>query len=442
MAQDILLQQAQQGDLNALTRLINRSLQKQGVTATLELTDGELDVMLDAANLPNPALGNFIYQGLLKLNVEPLYQATVYGRRDGEHFATWSRSFTFKPKPQAFPPSPLQKSQQAIAQGQRSNSLTLTLATGDGHSQVIDLPQIMGFLGVAILLLGVFSPMVSLPVVGTLAYFRNGHIDAIALIGFAIAAAICLAKQRYDWVYGPGLGALFLIGITFYAIQSKLSDLKSNMDRELLGNPFRGLADAAMASVQLQWGWILLLLGAVLILSAAQLKQRNLTKQTFVAIGLTFVGVVALGSVQFVSTSIEAHETSMKAKQSEAKMYIGSVTRMQQAHFLENGQFAPQLDALGSSIPSKTDNYQYQITVAERDFTVATAAAQMGGLKSYTGAVSAVPVSGTEEITTISVICESEGATKTPPATPTLREGKLQCPSGSFDPSANSTDKR
>ena len=442
MAQDNLLKQAQQGDLSALAHLINRSLQKQGVTAFLELIEGELDVMLEAANLPNPTLGNFIHQGLLKLNVEPVYQATVYGRKKGEHFATWSQFFALKPKPQAVATSKFQKTQQMSASGQKNSSLTLTLATGDGQSQLVDLSQFMGFLGVALLLLGVFSPMVSFPVVGTLTYFRNGHTDALALIGFAIAAAICLAKQRYDWVYGPGLGALLLISITFYSIQSKLSDLKSSMDRELLGNPFRGLADAAMASVQLQWGWILLLLGAVLILSAAQLKQRNLTRQTFIAIGLTLAGVVAIGSVQFVSASIQAHETSMKAKQSEAKAYIGSITRRQQAHFLENNQFALQLDALDLTIPTKTNNYQYQITVAERDLTVATATPQISGLKSYTGAVSAVPIVVTGEMTTISAICESEGATKTPPATPTLRNDKLQCPPGSFDPSTNSTEER
>jgi type IV pilus assembly protein PilA len=39
-----------------------------------------------------------------------------------------------------------------------------------------------------------------------------------------------------------------------------------------------------------------------------------------------------------------------KAKQSEAKQYVGSMNRAQQAKFAENGTFATSVDALGLGI--------------------------------------------------------------------------------------------
>jgi hypothetical protein len=41
--------------------------------------------------------------------------------------------------------------------------------------------------------------------------------------------------------------------------------MKAQMDDQLTGNPFRGLADMAYNSIQMQWGWAVLLLGAGLV---------------------------------------------------------------------------------------------------------------------------------------------------------------------------------
>jgi hypothetical protein len=41
------------------------------------------------------------------------------------------------------------------------------------------------------------------------------------------------------------------------------------MSPELADNPFRGIAEAMAGSVQLQWGWAVLVVGSVLLLVAA-----------------------------------------------------------------------------------------------------------------------------------------------------------------------------
>ena len=54
-----------------------------------------------------------------------------------------------------------------------------------------------------------------------------------------------------------------------------MSQAKADMESELAGNPFRGLADMAMQSVQLQWGWALLIVGAALVIASAAMKDET-----------------------------------------------------------------------------------------------------------------------------------------------------------------------
>jgi type IV pilus assembly protein PilA len=52
-----------------------------------------------------------------------------------------------------------------------------------------------------------------------------------------------------------------------------------------------------------------------------------------------------------------------KARESEAKIYIGSINRAQQAYYHENlSSFADSLDKLGIGVPAQTGHYQYQIS--------------------------------------------------------------------------------
>jgi type IV pilus assembly protein PilA len=48
-----------------------------------------------------------------------------------------------------------------------------------------------------------------------------------------------------------------------------------------------------------------------------------------------------------------------KAKQSEAKQYVGAIVRAEQAHFLENTKFATSFDELSKLVKADTTNYGY-----------------------------------------------------------------------------------
>ncbi|MBG1242796.1 type IV pilin-like G/H family protein [Nostoc sp. NZL] len=105
-----------------------------------------------------------------------------------------------------------------------------------------------------------------------------------------------------------------------------------------------------------------------------------------------------------------------KAKQSEAKTYVGSMNRAQQAFYLEKNSFAAQADFgnLGLGVATQTTNYIYKIDGGGAGSSIATNQAQTvvasAPLKTYIGGVGVVVQSGTSEATTIATLCEADKA--------------------------------
>ena len=123
-----------------------------------------------------------------------------------------------------------------------------------------------------------------------------------------------------------------------------------------------------------------------------------------------------------------------KAREAEGRQNLGAMNRSQQAYYLENSKFAPEIKELGIGINPETENYRYQVLpqANQNQSVMMTAQAQRPRLRSYTGAVFVVKTNG--EDLTFAGICETDEPSSTPPAMPTApRNGtsEIQCPAGS-----------
>lgn len=123
-----------------------------------------------------------------------------------------------------------------------------------------------------------------------------------------------------------------------------------------------------------------------------------------------------------------------KARQAEAKQYVSSMLRAQQAYRIEKPTFTNSLQELALEIKPETTNYSYKI-VPQPDKSksvMVTAQPKISGLNSYTGAVFAIKKGA--DVTTVTAICESNLSTNRPPAMPAPPKDEkslVQCPSGS-----------
>lgn len=138
--------------------------------------------------------------------------------------------------------------------------------------------QLFGILGSLILFIGVFAPLVSIPIVGNINYFQNGKGDGSLILVLAIISFVLTLTRNYRGLWFTCGGALLVMLITFVNVHSKMDELKTELGGS--GNGlFRGLADVAVQSIQLQWGWALLLAGLALLVAAAAMGGAT-THQT------------------------------------------------------------------------------------------------------------------------------------------------------------------
>jgi prepilin-type N-terminal cleavage/methylation domain-containing protein len=102
-----------------------------------------------------------------------------------------------------------------------------------------------------------------------------------------------------------------------------------------------------------------------------------------------------------------------KARQSEAKTYVGSLNRGQQAFYTENDSFTSSIDAMGVGIGTQTANYTY-IAATNVGTGISLFAANYSnsansgsGLKNYGGVVSLRTAGANSEVTSQAFMCET-----------------------------------
>lgn len=135
--------------------------------------------------------------------------------------------------------------------------------------------QILGLAGSVLLIIGVFTPIVSLPFIGSMNYFRNGQGDGTIVLGIAVVSLILVLLKKYKVLWLPGFASLGIMLFTFIRLQTGMARIKSDMQTQLKGNPFAGLGEIAMQSVQVQWGWIVLVIGACFLIASATVQDQE-----------------------------------------------------------------------------------------------------------------------------------------------------------------------
>lgn len=108
----------------------------------------------------------------------------------------------------------------------------------------------IGMAGAALMILGAFCPAVSGPFGITINYFNNGSGDGVITViaGVIVAIAAYLSFSRWIWVVGCIAGGF------------------AGYDMMNVGSRLGG---STIASAQLQWGWIVILLGCIMVVAAS-----------------------------------------------------------------------------------------------------------------------------------------------------------------------------
>lgn len=132
------------------------------------------------------------------------------------------------------------------------------------------------------------------------------------------------------------------------------------------------------------------------------LAQRQDKGFTLIELLVVIVIIGILSAIALPSFLNQAN----KARQTEAKTYVGSINRGQQAYFVEYGRFGDRTEV--EAAISDTQNYAYAVsTLPVAAFVTATA--QKANLKSYAGLVAA------QNNDLPAIVCETTQTSQTPP---------------------------
>lgn len=135
--------------------------------------------------------------------------------------------------------------------------------------------QIFGLVGAVMLFIGAFAPLLHRPIVGSMNYIQNGKGDGIFILIIAALAIYYVYKEKYREVRIAGILSLGLVSFTFFTVQQKIMEMENQIDKDLASNPFRGLANAVVQSVYLEWGFGVLFLGGAFLVLSGFMREKT-----------------------------------------------------------------------------------------------------------------------------------------------------------------------
>ncbi len=120
-----------------------------------------------------------------------------------------------------------------------------------------------------------------------------------------------------------------------------------------------------------------------------------------------------------------------KARQTEAKMYVGMMNQAQRAAYAETNRFVSRIDKLQLGMKSETENYSYSIVLGnDNRFAQSIALAKIEGIRNYTGIV-VLAKTASGQSTTEHILCQSNEPSKKLPGKPTATNPtNIKCPPG------------
>jgi uncharacterized protein YjbI with pentapeptide repeats len=179
------------------------------------------------------------------------------------------------------------------------------------------------------------------------------------------------------------------------------------------------------------------------LLKGADLTQTDLTYALLLdaeiegVVGADFTaGFVTRSDVREVWATQFFTQEQQLSGQAEARQYIGSLNRAQQAYYLETGTFTEDHEVLGLGIAVETDIYRYGIQMgADRQAVTHTATAKLENFPSFAGIVSLLETD--EGWITFPMMCKTEEPSFIPPQlleTSLEQRERAECPPGAESP--------
>ena len=155
--------------------------------------------------------------------------------------------------------------------------------------------QIIGIIGSLLLILGVFIPLVKIPIylpslnqmalyfhVGGITFYDNSKLEAIIVIAIAVISIFLVVAKRYILLWFSGIALLAVVSYRIIRVMQTLHSARSIAEKwigeKLTDKIANKVTNVAIEHVHISWGLIFLIVGAILIILCAALATRGKKK--------------------------------------------------------------------------------------------------------------------------------------------------------------------
>ena len=134
---------------------------------------------------------------------------------------------------------------------------------------------ILAVVGTVALSLGVFSPFLTVPVVGAVNLFNQGKGSGVLLIILAGVGLVTALLRRWSWLWVVAGAAGGVLLYTYLTVYFGMLGAQEAAKIGLADNPFGGLGQMFLGAIQISWGLPLMVLGVLLLGLSAGLPNET-----------------------------------------------------------------------------------------------------------------------------------------------------------------------
>ena len=133
--------------------------------------------------------------------------------------------------------------------------------------------QAVATLGAVLLMVGVFVPILGVPILHDQSMMQLRPNVGWTILGLAALTVLIALIRKFRWLYIPGVIAVGLIAYTPLAMQAQKDAIQSDIKHHIASMP-GGFFGKFVGATSLEYGWTLMMLGAILILAIPLLGPR------------------------------------------------------------------------------------------------------------------------------------------------------------------------
>jgi hypothetical protein len=142
--------------------------------------------------------------------------------------------------------------------------------------------QIIGLIGSVLLIIGVFIPLVRVPLAGGISFFDSDKLESIILIVLAVISIFLIVLKMYKLVWFSGIAALATVSASGIQTVRKLLSIKSTAEKIIGEKLTDKFTNATVEQIHISWGLVFMFVGAILIMvcMAFDKNKKEITGKT------------------------------------------------------------------------------------------------------------------------------------------------------------------